>query len=70
MNTYTVRTACPECGTEEERVHGAQEMERIYGASGKVTAKCPQCVKEYENEMQTACLEWDEVCQMQTSRRG
>lgn len=70
MSTYTVRTACPDCGTEQEQTHGAQEMERQYGSSGKVVATCPQCVKDYENEMRTACLEWDEVCQMQTSRRG
>ncbi|WP_045218211.1 hypothetical protein [Desulfonatronum thioautotrophicum] len=70
MKTYTVHTTCPDCGTQQEQTHTAQDMEQRYGSGDNVTATCPQCIKEYENEMRTACLEWDDVCQMQTSRRG
>ena len=68
--TYTVSMTCPHCGETTKSTHSAEEMAEKHGESKTAAATCPRCRQPFEQSMHSACLEWDDACQMEMSRFG
>ena len=61
---YKIKSGCPQCGCSFLSVLSKEEIKEKYGDSPNVELECGECMLKYEEEMKTACPEWDEECRM------
>ncbi len=61
---YSIKTACPQCGCSNLQALSPEEIKERYGDVPNVEVECHECMMNYEEEMKTACPEWDEECRM------
>lgn len=68
--TYEVKTTCPRCGCCETACLSEEEAQARLGSTERVETVCQSCREKYETPVQTACLEWDETCNLESRRFG
>jgi hypothetical protein len=61
---YKIATACPQCGCSAVNHLTKEEMMERFGDVPNIEMECSACMVKYEEEMKTACPEWDKECQM------
>lgn len=61
---YKIKSACPQCGCSYLKVLTPEEIKEKFGDVPNVELECHECLMSFEEEMKTACPEWDEECRM------
>ena len=64
---YHIKSACPQCGCSYATVLSADELKAKYGDMPNVELECGECMLKFEEEMKTACPEWDKDCKLEDS---
>ena len=62
---FRLKTACPQCGCSAVSHLSAEELKEKFGDVANVEMECNECMATYEEDLKTACPEWDDTCRSQ-----
>jgi hypothetical protein len=62
---YHVKSACPQCGCSFAQVLSKDEIRKRYGDMPNVELECGECMTKFQEDMKTACPEWDKDCKLE-----
>jgi len=64
---YHIKSACPQCGCSYATVLTKEELKAKYGDMPNVELECGECMLKFEEDMKSACPEWDKDCKLEES---